>query len=102
MHLLGTDVLQRESERLLTTVVDGELVAMSVEEGACYGLNAIGTRIWELLADPRSVDSLCEQLTREFEVDDAVCRREVLAFLEQLRKEGIVSVTADGRPGPAR
>jgi hypothetical protein len=58
--------LIRNDDELLTTVVDGELIGMSVEQGACYGLNGVGTRIWELLAEPRSIDSLCEQLVQEY------------------------------------
>lgn len=95
-RLQATDVLVRDADELLTTVVDGELIALSIDKGACYGLNDIGTRIWDLIAEPRSVESLCEQLQREFEVDEAVCRREVLEFLEQLHAEGIVSVSAPG------
>lgn len=93
-RLHGTDVLQRDDSGLLTTVVDGELVALSVEAGACYGLDGIGTRIWELLAEPCSLDSLCEQLTREFEVEQSYCREDVLEFLEELRAEGMVVVSA--------
>jgi hypothetical protein len=95
-RLQESDMLVRDADELLTTVVDGELVALSVEKGACYGLNGIGTRIWALIAEPRSVESLCEQLEREFEVEEAVCRREVLEFLEQLHAEGIVSVSTAG------
>jgi len=94
--LQGTDVLVRDGDELLTTVVDGELIALSVERGACYGLNDIGTRIWELIAEPRSVEDLCEQLRREFEVEEAQCRRQVLEFLEHLRAEGIARVSAAG------
>ena len=96
MQLAGTDVLVRDNDNLLTTVVDGELIALSVADGVCYGLNSMGTRIWALLAEPRSVDSLCEQLTREFEIGEEACRREALEFLEQLRAEGMVSVAGDG------
>jgi hypothetical protein len=100
MQLAGTDVLVRDNDNLLTTTVDGELIALSVADGVCYGLNSMGTRIWELLAEPRSVDSLCEQLTREFEISDEACRREALEFLDQLRAEGMVSVAGD-RPTTA-
>lgn len=87
------DVLVRNDADLLTTTVDGELIGMSVEQGACYGLNGVGTRIWELLAEPRSIADLCEQLTGEYEVDAGQCRREVLDLMEELRAEGLVSVS---------
>ena len=92
--LTGADTLIRNDDELLTTVVDGELIGMSVEQGACYGLNGVATRIWELLAEPRSVDSLCDQLVQEYDVEASVCRREVLELIDQLRSEGLVTVSA--------
>ena len=92
-RLAVSDVLVRNDAELLTTVVDGELIGMSVEQGACYGLNEVGTRIWDLLAEPRSIASLCEQLTSEYELDADQCRREVLELVEDLRTEGLVKVS---------
>ena len=94
-RLTREDVLVRNDSELLTTVVDGELIGMSVERGACYGLNAVGTRIWELLEQPRSIDNLCAALTEEFDVDTSDCLRDVLDLAEDLRTEGLVRVSAD-------
>lgn len=91
-RLIGADVLIRNDDGLLTTEVDGELMAMSVEQGTCYGLNLVGTRIWALLAEPRSVDKLCEQLLSEFDVEEDRCRREVAELLEELRVDGLVTI----------
>lgn len=93
-RLTGTTVLVRNDAELLTTVVDGELIGMSVEQGACYGLNAVGTRIWELLAEPRSIDSLCDQLISEYEVEPSDCLNDVLELAENLRAEGLVTASA--------
>lgn len=93
-RLTGATVLVRNDAELLTTVVDGELIGMSVEQGACYGLNAVGTRIWELLAEPRSIDSLCDQLISEYEVEAGDCLNDVLELAENLRAEGLVTVSA--------
>ena len=90
--LTGADTLIRNDDELLTTVVDGELIGMSVERGACYGLNGVGTRIWDMLAEPRSIDSLCDELTREYEVERAQCLSEVVDLLEELRSEGLLAV----------
>jgi hypothetical protein len=91
---LAGDAMVTRGHDLLTAEVDGELIAMSVDRGLCYGLNEVGTRIWALIGEPRSIDSLCEQLVREFEVDEALCRAEVIALIEDLRAESLVSVAA--------
>src|SRR3569832_2055956 len=90
-ELAGDAVIVR-TERLLTAEVDGELMAMSVDRGLCYGLYAVGTRIWALLAEPRTVDERCAQLLREYKVDPAQCRSEVVGLLAELRAEGLATV----------
>ena len=89
----GADVVVRNAD-LLTTEVDGEVIALSIENGACYGLNRVGSRIWAMIADPRSVDDICAGLLREFEVEPDTCRREVVDLLETLRGDGLVTVEA--------
>ncbi len=71
--------------------VDQEIVAFSVEKGACYGFNPVGSRIWQMLANPISVAEICKTLVGEYEVDPETCEREVLKLLEELRAEGMVA-----------
>ena len=78
------------SPDLLTTRVDGEVLAMSVDRGACYGLDPIGLRIWELVETPITVGDLIARLTREYDVDDAVCRSDVCALLSSMASEGMI------------
>jgi hypothetical protein len=85
-----TDVVVRRADDLLTTKVDGDLIGMSIDRGVCYGFNAVATRTWELLAEPQSLDSLCAQLVAEFEIDEPTCREQTEAFLEDLRREGLI------------
>ena len=35
--------------------IDGEVVALDVNTGICYGLDPIGSNIWRLLETPRTV-----------------------------------------------
>jgi hypothetical protein len=92
-NLIATDVLVRNDADLLTTVVDGELIGMSVERGACYGLNGVGTRIWDLLAQPHTIDSLCRELASDYDVEPEQCRREVLPYLQRLHDEGLLGLS---------
>lgn len=78
------------SRDLLTTHVDGEVMAMSVERGACYGLDPIGSRIWELVETPTTVGDLVTRLTTEYAVTPAQCAADVRALLAQLEAEGMI------------
>ncbi|MBO9500671.1 PqqD family peptide modification chaperone [Brevundimonas sp. A19_0] len=75
---------------LITTRVDGEVMAMNVERGTCYGLDAIGSRIWDLIASPVAVGDVIGQLTTEYDVSREVCRTDVFALLTSLESEGLI------------
>jgi hypothetical protein len=78
------------AEGILATELDDEVVLMSIERGAYYGVDKTARRIWDLLEVPQTVAELCTRLQEEFEVDDETCRRDVLAFVGLLHAEGLV------------
>jgi hypothetical protein len=79
-------------EGLLATELDGELVLMSIDQGAYYGMEQTARRIWDLLEQPMQVDELCGRLSTDYQVDPEICQRDVLPFLEQLLEEGLIVV----------
>ena len=79
------------SSQPLQAEVDGEIVMLDPASSKYFGLADTGARIWELLAEPRSVDDLVSALTAEYEVDDDTCRTQVAIFLDTLGAAGLVS-----------
>lgn len=76
---------------LMAVPMDGDLVMMSISQGTYYGINPVGGRIWSLLEQPASVASLCNTIVSEFEVSKEQCQQDVLQFVEQMLKAGVVS-----------
>lgn len=74
----------------VSTVIDGETVLLSVEAGKYFAMTEVGTRIWELLEQPRSPSTILETLLAEFDVDEETCRTDLLAFLGQLDEQGLL------------
>jgi len=77
----------------LTADVGGEIVALNVDRGQCYGLNEVASRVWDLLAQPRSLDDLCAALAEDYDVDAATCAQEVGKLIAGLQAEGLVRRT---------
>ncbi len=75
---------------LLEADVNGEIVALHVEKGQCYGMNAVATRIWALLAEPTSPAEICAKLASEFDVDAETCRNDVQSLLADFKSEGLI------------
>lgn len=92
----GTTVVR--SEEPVDAEVDGAVVMMSLEQGKYYGLDAVGSRIWQLVGAPIEIGELCRRLLAEFDVDAERCERDVIEFLEGLEREGLVEVR-NGKAG---
>jgi hypothetical protein len=92
---LTFDTFVARCEGFVEAEVDQEIVALSVEHGTCYGLNRVGSRIWQLLATPTRVADLCATLVDEYDVDVDVCGPQVLDLLEELRAEGMITTPGD-------
>ncbi|GJM41928.1 MAG: hypothetical protein DHS20C20_22100 [Ardenticatenaceae bacterium] len=86
------------SEDFITSTVENDLVMMSLEKGTYYGLDSIGSKIWEHISEPISIDELCRRLAAQFEVDAAQCQADVLAFLNELQTEDMIRVVVE-KPG---
>ena len=76
----------------LSANVGEELIMMSAEKGTYIGLTHVGARIWEMIESPLSVEEVCRQLVREFDVAADVCRAEVEAFLNELVTHGAATL----------
>ena len=78
------------NEEIVFSGMDDETVMMSIEMGEYYGINPIGSRIWELLAEPLTTAGICDLLMEEYEVPAEECRRDVLEFIRQLFDKKLV------------
>jgi hypothetical protein len=77
---------------VLVQELDGEAVFLNLDSERYFGLDDVGTRIWQLLVEHRRVGRICEEMHKEYEVDEAQLRADVFKLLDELIDAGIVSV----------
>jgi hypothetical protein len=85
----------KRSEDFLLQKVGGQdlLVPLGrkvMDMNSLITLNATGRRVWELLATDHSVDHLVEEVVEQFDVDPERARIDVLAFLDDLGRLGLL------------
>ena len=78
---------------IVASDIDNEKVMMSVEKGQYFGLEPVGSRIWEMIEQPSRVSAIIDRLLEQYSVDRATCEQDVLAFLSELDEAGIIQVT---------
>lgn len=77
---------------IVASDIDDEKVMMSIENGEYYGLEPVGSRIWEMIEEPVRVTGIIDLLLGQYDVDRETCERDVLAFLNELDVAEIVRV----------
>jgi hypothetical protein len=79
-------------KEIVAADMDGDTVMMSVEAGKYYNLGKIGGVIWGMIAEPVSVAAVIDKLLEQYEVTWEKCETEVLSFLNEVKKEGLLEV----------
>ncbi len=80
------------TETQISSDLAGEAIILELKAGMYYGLDPIGTRIWKLIQEPRSVSSLRDTLLAEYEVDGERCERDLMALLSELAANGLIRI----------
>jgi len=93
MEKLEKENLVQLEPTLLYSKVGDEIVLLTVESGKYFRVDAVGSRIWELIKEPTSVQSLVEQLTDEYDITKDECLDDVRGFLDELRKDELILVS---------
>ncbi len=96
---LGIDDRVIRSQRFVLAEAAGQFHLLDIDRGDSFGISGVGARIWALIAAPIRIAEVCVCLQSEFDVDPAVCEREVLDLLETLRGRRMVVIA--GREMPA-
>lgn len=89
--ITSNSIVQR-NPKLIANQMDGEIVMMSIDNGEYYGLDEVGSRIWELMDKPVSIEELIDSLVMEFEVSREECFQDTLEFLGDLFAKDLLLV----------
>jgi hypothetical protein len=73
----------------------GEAAILNLADGVYYGLDPVGASIWNMIQQPRSVEEICSGVMSEYDVEPDVCRRDVVALLEELAARGLIEVRTE-------
>lgn len=90
-----TDSLDR-SVRIPDDVVfrelAGEAVILNLDSSTYFGLDPVGTRIWQLCEIHGSLRAVWEAMQEEFDASGDTLRSDLLTFVDELSAKGLVQV----------
>ena len=74
------------------TSIDEDTVILDLKSGTYFGLNSIGTRIWNLLQESKTVSEIRNLLLEEYEVEIAECESTLQQLLQKLVKAELIEM----------
>jgi hypothetical protein len=90
--VLGPDSVVTAKRNLLCCEVNSESIILDGDSGVYFGLNEVGSRIWELIQEPTTLGAARDALLGEFDVAGPECERALYDFVRELDARGLVEV----------
>ncbi len=81
------------TEHTVFRELSGESVLLQLDEGIYYGLDDVGTRLWQLMLEHKQLQQAFEAALAEFDVNADDLRRDLLDLAQQLVDRGLLSVS---------
>jgi len=72
--------------------VDGEMVLLDMNSENYFGLDEVGTAIWQAMQEKESLKEVFEVLLEQYEVEEDVLKKDLIAFVEKLKESGLLKV----------
>jgi hypothetical protein len=79
-------------EGVLVRELQGESVLLDLDSECYFGLDEVGTRMWNALATTPSTADACDALLAEYDVAPEQLRADLEAFVAKLAAKGLLRV----------
>ena len=73
--------------------LEGEAVLLNMQTATFFGLNPVGTRIWELLSQHGDLETVTTKFCEEYDVTEDQFLSHLSEFIDKLRCKGLVEAS---------
>jgi hypothetical protein len=78
------------SEEVLFQEVSGETVLLDLASEQYFGLDAVGTRVWQLIGAGATAEGVVDTLLTEYEIGRETLAADVAELLDKLAEAGLI------------
>ena len=76
--------------QVMSRLVGDETVLLDLSSGMYFGLDGVGKRIWESVAEGHSLGEAATIIASEFDVDEAQAQADLITFATDLVERGLL------------
>ena len=81
------------SDQVVFQEVSGETVLLDLDSESYFGLDEVGTRVWQLIAEDQPLQKVFTALLEEFEVEESTLKNDLDDLFSELQAQGLVSLS---------
>ena len=81
------------SEDIVCRELDGEAVILNLQTGLYFGLDDVGTRIWQLMQECGSLRQVFDSLCEEYDAPSETLQADLLHLVSELDAKGLLVVS---------
>lgn len=89
--VLKTSRVLAKAGHLATDLVN-EMVIFNTQNEKYYGLNDVGTRVWALIQEPRTIGEIVGIVAKEYEVEPERFERDLTKLLQDLQSANLIEI----------
>ena len=75
--------------------LEGEAVILDLASGTYFGLNEVGTRVWQMIDEGRDTAQIVDVVAAEYQADRATIAQDVARLIDSLSARRLI-VAAEG------
>ena len=80
--------------------LEGEAVILDLASGTYFGLNEVGTRVWQLVDEGRDAAQIVDVVAAEYDADRGTIEEDVARLLDALRARRLIVSAGVAGPDP--
>ena len=91
-NLITPDSIISISKEQVSCDLGDEAVILGLKDSVYYGLNSVGSAIWDFIKEPKKVNEILHRLLNEYDTEKEECKNDLLKLLEELNQKGLIEV----------
>ena len=84
--------IARVSPSTLCRQVQGESVLLQLDNGEYFGLDAVATRVWQLIVEKGDLKEVEALMLQEFDVDPAVLSADLARVVDEFLAKNLIEI----------
>ena len=91
IHMNFTEKITIPSTVFVQTV-DDEMVILDMQSENYFGLDAMGTEMWQTLVENNTLENLKNVMLKTYDVEENILKHDIEVFIAELLKNKLISI----------